>query len=62
MTTKVTVENEANSAHTVRVVTVEYEKGKSGARDSQQQHVQPGQRAEFWVHALRDLRIEETDQ
>ena len=60
MTIRVTIANEEPSgSRTLLVTTVCFNKGRAGARDIQHQQLAPGQKAEFYVHALKDLRVEE---
>ena len=72
MTIKVTITNDevvvpdgktdrytAIVAKTILVTTIQYEKGKHGSRVIQQHHLQPGQSAEFYIHLLTDLHVEE---
>lgn len=60
MTIRLRIENEETSAgRTLLVTTLAYEKGKHGERVMQQQHISPGKSAEFHIHLLTDLHIEE---
>lgn len=60
MTIRLTIKNEEmTGSRTLLVSTLAYEKGKHGERVMQQQHIQPGQSAEFHIHLLHDLHVEE---
>lgn len=59
MTIRVTIANdEPSGSRTLLVTTVCFNKGRAGAH-IQHQQLAPGQKAEFDVHALKDLRVEE---
>jgi len=61
MTIAVRISNDdvGETARTVVVRNIVFEKGKVGSREIQQQRIKPGQSAVFYIHALMDLHVEE---
>jgi hypothetical protein len=58
---RITNEDTGPTARTIRVGTISYDKGKSGSREVEHQHIQPGQSALFHIYLLHDLHVEELE-
>ena len=59
MTIRIQVAN-LDKEKTVDVLAVDYTKGSSDSVIRERTTLQPGERREFYVHTLRDIRVEES--
>ncbi len=59
MTVRVTVHNHDKSLR-IDVAEVEYTKGQPGSKEVETITLEPGESRDFYIHALRDLRVSET--
>lgn len=56
---RITNEGTGETARSIRVVTISYDKGKSGSREIEHVRIQPGHSWLFHIHMLTDLHVEE---